>query len=210
MRIANGVGVACVLAALVGCAAPSPEKVCDRAVEVASEVPVQRCREVMTDLKSSSPQEYDRHAKCIVRANNDASLKECLDGGPELGPPPTPAEADWDRVRQCTGLIKVINEEQGKHGNAAGDTPEDLKTLGDALDGTAKRIGDVQLRDEKLKAFRGEYKKMSEDLANAARDTATAGDDSEKRNAAITVMRGIGPREDKLVGDINVYCQVGG
>jgi hypothetical protein len=203
MRIANGVGVACVLAALVGCAAPSPEKVCDRAVEVASEVPVQRCREVMTDLKSSSPQEYDRHAKCIVRANNDASLKECLDGGPELGPPPTPAEADWDRVRQCTGLIKVINEEQGKHGNAAGDTPEDL-------DGTAKRIGDVQLRDEKLKAFRGEYKKMSEDLANAARDTATAGDDSEKRNAAITVMRGIGPREDKLVGDINVYCQVGG
>jgi hypothetical protein len=115
-----------------------------------------------------------------------------------------------DRISQCNGLITVINEEQGKHKDTAGDNADDLKKLGDALEGTAKKIGDVQLKDEKLKAFREEYKKMCEDLANAARDAATAGDDPKKRETAIKVMQGIGPREDKLVNDINSYCQGGG
>jgi hypothetical protein len=115
-----------------------------------------------------------------------------------------------DRISQCNALITVINEEQGKHKDTAGDNADDLKKLGDALEGTAKKIGDVQLKDEKLKAFREEYKKMCEDLANAARDAATAGDDPKKRETAIKVMQGIGPREDKLVNDINSYCQGGG
>jgi hypothetical protein len=115
-----------------------------------------------------------------------------------------------DRISQCNGLITVINEEQGKHKDTAGDNAEDRKKLGDALDGTAKRIGDVQLKDEKLRAFRQDYKKMCEDLANAVHDAATVSDDPKKREAANKVIQGIGPREDKLVSDINAYCQGGG
>ena len=115
-----------------------------------------------------------------------------------------------DRISQCNSLISVINEEQGKHKDLNGDNADELRKLGDALDTTSKRIGDVQVKDEKLKAFREDYKKMCEDLATAARDAATAGDDPKKREAAIKVMQGIGPREDKLVNDINSYCQGGG
>ena len=115
-----------------------------------------------------------------------------------------------DRISQCNSLISVINEEQGKHKDLNGDNADELRKLGDALDTTSKRIGDVQVKDEKLKAFREDYKKMCEDLAKAARDAATAGDDPKKRESAIKVMQGIGPREDKLVNDINTYCQGGG
>ena len=51
---------------------------------------------------------------------------------------------------------------------------------------------------------------MCEDLAKAARDTATAGDDPAKRASGVKGMQDIGPREDKLVNDINAYCQGGG
>jgi len=115
-----------------------------------------------------------------------------------------------DRISQCNALITVINEEQAKHKDASGESVDELKKLADGLDATGKKIGDVQLKDEKLKSHRDEYKKMCEDLAKAARDAATAGDDAGKKEGAIKVMQGIGPREDKLVNDINAYCQGGG
>lgn len=113
------------------------------------------------------------------------------------------------RISQCNALITVINEEQGKHKDLKGENPDELKKLADALDGTSKKIGEVDLTDEKLRAFRDDYKKMAEDLAKAARDAATAGEDREKLEAAIKTMQSIGPREDKLVNDINAFCQGG-
>ncbi|MBW2526268.1 MAG: hypothetical protein JRI23_18955 [Deltaproteobacteria bacterium] len=113
------------------------------------------------------------------------------------------------RISQCNGLITVINEEQGKHKDLKGESPEELKKLADALEATAKKIGEVELEDEKLTAFRDEYKKMAEDLAKSAREAATAGDDREKLEKAIKTMQAIGPREDKLVNDINAFCQGG-
>jgi hypothetical protein len=113
------------------------------------------------------------------------------------------------RISQCNGLITVINEEQGKHKDLKGESPEELNKLADALDATAKKIGEVEIEDEKLLAFRGEYKKMAEDLAKSAREAATASDDRDKLEKAIKTMQAIGPREDKLVNDINSFCQGG-
>jgi len=165
----------------------------------------------MTDRKDKDPQGYRRDAKCILEAKNEGSLRECVeDGGLGFNPPEEPSDGEGDRIRQCNALITVINEEQAKQANASADTAEDLNRLAVALDATAKRIGDVQLKDGKLKSQRDEYKRMCEDLARAARDAATAGDDSAKREGAVKVMQGIGPREDKLVNDINAHCQSGG
>lgn len=113
------------------------------------------------------------------------------------------------RISQCNSLITVINEEQGKHKDLKGENPEELKKLADALDATSKKIGEVELNDEKLQDFRGQYKTMAEDLAKAARDAATAGEDRDKLEKAIKTMQSIGPREDKLVNDINTFCQGG-
>ena len=111
-----------------------------------------------------------------------------------------------DRISQCNALIGVINEEQAKHKDLNGDSAEELRKLGDALDNSSKRIGDTQVKDEKLKAFRDEYKALCEDLAKAARETAAAGEDGKKREEAAKVMQSIGPREDRLVSDINAFC----
>jgi aminopeptidase N len=112
-----------------------------------------------------------------------------------------------DRIGQCNALITVINDEQAKHKDLNGDSPAEMKKLGEALETTAKRIGDVEVKDEKLKAFRDDYKAMCEDLAKAAREASDAGEDSKKREDAVKVMQTIGPREDKLVNEINGYCQ---
>lgn len=111
-----------------------------------------------------------------------------------------------DRISQCNVLIGVINEEQAKHKDLNGEAPEDLRKLADALDNSSKRIGDAQVKDDKLKAFREEYKTLCDDLAKAARETAAAGEDPKKREEAAKVMQSIGPREDKLVSDINAFC----
>ena len=108
-------------------------------------------------------------------------------------------------------MIAVASREpqQGKHKDLKGESPEELNKLADALDATAKKIGEVEIEDEKLLAFRGEYKKMAEDLAKSAREAATASDDRDKLEKAIKTMQAIGPREDKLVNDINSFCQGG-
>lgn len=111
------------------------------------------------------------------------------------------------RIAQCNTLIAVINEEQGKHKDLKAERPDELKKLADALDATAKKIGEVELSDEKLMAFREDYKKMAGDLAKAAREAAAASEDRDKLEKAIKRMQGIGPREDKLVQDINAFCQ---
>lgn len=129
----------------------------------------------------------------------------CLAGALLCGPVGCKA----GRISQCNGLIKVINEEQGKHKDLKGESPEELEKLADALESTAKRIGEVELEDEKLQAFRDDYKKMAEDLAKSAREAANAGDDREKLEKAIKTMHAIGPREDKLVNEINSFCQGG-
>lgn len=113
------------------------------------------------------------------------------------------------RISQCNALITVINEEQGKHKDLKGESPDELKKLADALDATAKKIGEVELNDPKLQEFREDYKKMAGDLAKAARDAAAAGEDRDKLEKAIKTMQSIGPREDKLVNDINAFCQGG-
>ena len=112
-----------------------------------------------------------------------------------------------DRISQCNSLISVINEEQGKHADLNGDNAESFRKLGDALDETARRVGDVPIKDEKLKAFRADYKTICEDFAKAAREAAAGGDDQKKHDEAVKAMQSIGPREDKLVNDINAFCQ---
>jgi hypothetical protein len=117
-----------------------------------------------------------------------------LSDGPNIGP---------QSALQCQVLISAINEEQAKERNS---NEEDLLKLAAALDGMVKSLGEVSLWDPKLKGFRADFQKICADLANAARDAASGGGDDRKRQAAIEVMGTVGPREDKLVEEINAYC----
>jgi hypothetical protein len=112
------------------------------------------------------------------------------------------------KISQCNRLIKVINDEQGPLKNATGSDPAALKKLAETLDGVSKKVGTVELADEKLVGFRDEYKKMAEDLAKVSRDTAGAleSNDPGKAAEAAKQMSSFGPRETELVNNINKYC----
>jgi regulator of extracellular matrix RemA (YlzA/DUF370 family) len=112
------------------------------------------------------------------------------------------------KIAQCNRLIDVINTEQAPLKNAMGDDPSTLKKLAETLEGVAKKVRAVQIKDPKLIAFRDEYAKMAEELATAARETAAAyeGNDEQRVAESGKKMKSFEPREKKLVSDINGYC----
>jgi len=113
------------------------------------------------------------------------------------------------KIAQCNRLIDVINKEQKPLKSKTGNDPKHLKELATTLASVSKKVRAVQLKDAKLKSFRDEYAKMAEDLASAAKATATAfeSNDPKKAAAAASKMTKFGPRESKLVDNINNYCQ---
>ena len=112
------------------------------------------------------------------------------------------------RIPQCNRLIKVINEEQGAIKAASGDDAAALNTFADTLESVANKVSGVELEDEQLSAFRDAYAAMAKDLAKASRDTASALEKGEHKEAAdgAKEMSGFGERESELVDSINKYC----
>lgn len=116
------------------------------------------------------------------------------------------------KIKQCNRLIDVINGEQDLIKDAASKNDvEGLKKLAETLDEVGKKVDGVELKDEKLQEFRGDYKKMVEDLAKVSRDSAEAleTNDPNKAQDAQKKMSKFGARENELVNGINEYCQGG-
>jgi hypothetical protein len=112
------------------------------------------------------------------------------------------------RIAQCNRLIRVINAEQGPIKQASGGDPTALKNLADALDNVAAKVEAVEVKDEKIVAFRDQYAGMAKELATASRNTAAALEekDAKKATEAASHMSSFGTRESELVGEINGYC----
>jgi len=116
------------------------------------------------------------------------------------------------KINQCNRLIDVINGEQDLIKTAASKNDvEGLKKLAETFDEVGKKVDAVELKDEKLRGFRSDYKKMVDDLAKVSRDSAEAyetndpakSEDAEKKMSKFTA------RENELVNSINEYCQGG-
>src|SRR5262245_11065391 len=80
------------------------------------------------------------------------------------------------KTRQCNRLIGVINKEQEplKKDPPKLDDPASLRGFADTLDGVAKQVTAVEVKDEQLGIYRDDYAKMAKDLAKVARDMANA------------------------------------
>lgn len=115
------------------------------------------------------------------------------------------------KISQCNRLIEVINAEQNTIRNAKTDDANAMKELADKLDGVVKKVEGVEVKDEKLVKFRGDYIGLISDFAKTARNTAGAMEskDLNKLQEAQKELKKIGPRESNLVNDINSYCQGG-
>lgn len=115
------------------------------------------------------------------------------------------------KISQCNRLIEVINKEQGPLKSASGSDPDALKKLAETLDGVATKVKAVELKDESLVKFRDDYASMATDLGKASRDTATALESNDPKQAAEAAksMSSFGPRESQLVDSINKYCSGG-
>jgi hypothetical protein len=112
------------------------------------------------------------------------------------------------RISQCNRVIEVINAEQEPLKDASGSDAPALRSLASLLDNVASKVSSVRVEDDKLIKFRNDYATMAKDLANAARETASAllSDDSSKAAEAAKNMSSFGSRESELVDNINQYC----
>lgn len=133
----------------------------------------------------------------------------CVEGTCTATPPPAPKPLSEQRIRDCKTLIRVINSETASYGRHQPETPVELLRMADAIKRSAKRIGAVELSDTELAGLRDDYRKMTEELAKAARDAGTAGTDSDKLKAALETMDTIGARESRLLGKLNRHCGIG-
>ncbi len=115
------------------------------------------------------------------------------------------------KIPQCNRLIEVINAQQPNISNAKTEDAAAMKALATKLDEVVKKVGAVDVKEEKLVKYRDDYVALIGDFAKTARGTAAAMEtkDLTKLEEAQKNLKEIGPRERKLVGDINSFCQGG-
>jgi len=113
------------------------------------------------------------------------------------------------KIAQCNRLIDAINKAQAPMKKQAKNDPKVLSKIETNALSLAKKVRAVELKDEKLIALRDSYAKMAEELASTAKDTAKvfAEGDAKKAEEARKNMGKFGPRETKLVAEMNGYCQ---
>ena len=120
------------------------------------------------------------------------------------------------KVEQCNAFIERANQAQTSVGAMKFESEESAQLEADAakIEGEAKAVEGVKLKDDKLLAFQKSYAKNLGDLAKNVRDLA-------KLHAALKAgktdveaqakkLEGdadkVGKDSDKLIDDINKYC----
>ncbi|MCC6526415.1 MAG: hypothetical protein IT373_27455 [Polyangiaceae bacterium] len=123
----------------------------------------------------------------------------------------TLAACQGKRIEECNALIGVINDEQQQVKPAQSQEPADFERVAERLAETARRVADVSLTVEALREHRDAYQALVNDIAEVMRGAAQAlrDRDGKKLDAARTLERQVGEREDELVETINRYCAGG-
>lgn len=83
-----------------------------------------------------------------------------------------------------------------------------LRELAELMDEMAASAARLKLTIRELQRFSSEYQAMARDLAEAARDFATAVDanDADRSSAAQMAIHNAISREDPIVDGINQFC----
>lgn len=118
------------------------------------------------------------------------------------------------KVSQCNKLTAVVNKAAkdalatgAKGGNQAAQL-NNLTELAGRLDGYAKEMGAIELKDEKLKESQGRFIKMYEDASKSSRDLVSAVNkkDSKAAQQALKAIQTSTSQEKPLVAEVNQYC----
>jgi hypothetical protein len=122
------------------------------------------------------------------------------------------------KVEQCNAFIDQAGKAQAAVNalNLDSEDPKVLQQGGQSIDQAAKSFSAVELKDEKLVAFRGAYSEiltgLSRVISDLASATAEAGDAAKAEAAAAKTKKlvddanALEKRESTLVDEINVYC----
>lgn len=122
------------------------------------------------------------------------------------------------KIDQCNAFIEQANASQTAVSglDAAADDATKLEAAATKIEEAAKKVDTVELKDEKLVGFKGNYVKNLNALAKTAKDLAGIQKDAKdpaKGAAAETKLKTVladaeklEKDDDKLINDINAYC----
>lgn len=114
-----------------------------------------------------------------------------------------------NRVRECNGLIAVINAaEDADGGRERQADAESFRRFASDLDAVTKRLDSLELHLEPVRAFRDRYRTIVGDYARALRTLAEAQEaaDGEKVRSLIDQGNALERDSSKLMADLNAYC----
>ena len=119
----------------------------------------------------------------------------------------------FGKVAECNKLIQAANGQQERLKAATAklgpqSSESDIDSLASAMEDAAKAIAGVDVKDDKLKSFRDQYRDMLNKAAQDCRDLVGAqrSNNLSAINKAQTALTGLGPEESKLISGINGYC----
>lgn len=124
----------------------------------------------------------------------------------------------FGKVAECNKLIQAANGQQeavkaasNKLSGGGVPNPSDIENLASTMENAAKAIAAVEVKDQKLKTFRDQYRDMLNKAGKDCRDlvAATKSKNLAAIQAASQALSGLGPEETKLISGINGYCTGG-
>ena len=113
------------------------------------------------------------------------------------------------KVDQCNAFVDEANAGQNSYVGleAAVGNPDALTKRADALDGSAKRLREIKLADEKLIDFRDRYATLTDQYSAGLRKLVIAPKDDAAAAFAIEQdLDVIADKQQKLIQEINGYC----
>lgn len=119
------------------------------------------------------------------------------------------------KIAECNKLIQTANAQQEGLKKAttklkdSQSNPSEIENMASTFDNSAKAIGAVELKDEKLKQLAKDYQDLLKRAGKNSRDMAAAlrRKDNAAMTRASTALNTVGPDESKVVSSINDYCQ---
>jgi hypothetical protein len=127
-------------------------------------------------------------------------------------PAAAPAEDPAERRRaiECGRLLDVFNRGRDtiKSKQRGGDPIETLGAMAKTLDASAVEAAQLELGTPELAAFSSQYQGMAKDVAQAARDMASAsrGHDQERADAAARAYEAAASREKPILDGVRRAC----
>jgi hypothetical protein len=120
-----------------------------------------------------------------------------------------------NRIAQCNKLIEGVNTAttsiEASSKKLGGTDPKDFGDMADSLDKAGKTIGGVELKDEKLKGYQGDYVKVVGEMATAMRAAKSAIEKKDVAGAAKAQaeFKKADTDEDGVRANITTYCTGG-